>query len=61
MDDLGATWLAEVETVRARKGVNVRTNAGRLNVPEAIEETTALVLMLRANAEETEVILWILR
>ena len=36
----------------AETGVNVETNAGRVNVPEATEETPSLVLPLEVDAEE---------
>ena len=49
---VGATGRADVETVMADTGVNVGTNAGRVNVPEATEETPSLVLALEADAEE---------
>ena len=45
---------AELETVMAGTGVNVGTNAGRVNVPEATEETPSLVLALETDAEENK-------
>ena len=41
-------------TVMADTGVNAGTNAGRVNVPEATEETPLLVLALEADAEENK-------
>ena len=38
----------------AETGVNVETNAGRVNVPEATEETPSLVLPLEVDAEENK-------
>ena len=38
--------------VMADSGVNVGTNTGRVNIPEATEETPSLVLALKADAEE---------
>ena len=38
----------------AGTGVNVGTNAGRVNVPEATEETPSLVLALETDAEENK-------
>ncbi|CAH3132067.1 unnamed protein product [Porites lobata] len=38
----------------ADTGVNVGTNAGRVNVPKATEETPSLVLALKPNAEENK-------
>ena len=40
--------------VMADTGVNAGTNAGRVNVPEATEETSLLVLALEADAEENK-------
>ena len=54
VERLGATGRADVETVMADTGVNVGTNAGRVNVPEATEETPSLVLALEADAEENK-------
>ena len=55
MERVGATGRAELETVVADTGVNVGTNAGRVNVPEATEETPSLVLALEVDAEENKV------
>ena len=38
----------------AETGVNVGTNAGRVNVPEATKETPSLVLPLEVDAEENK-------
>ena len=38
----------------AETGVNVETNAGRVNVPEATKETPSLVLPLEVDAEENK-------
>ena len=38
----------------ADTGVNVGTNAGRVKVPEATEETPSLALVLEADAEENK-------
>ena len=54
MEGEGATRWAELEAVMADTGVNVGTNAGRVNVPEATEETPSLVLALKPNAEENK-------
>ena len=54
MEGVGATGQAELETVMAGTGVNVGTNAGRVNVPVATEETPSLVLVLGADAEENK-------
>ena len=45
---------AELEMVMAGTGVNVGTNAGRVNVPVATEETPSLVLALEVDAEENK-------
>ena len=50
----GATKWAELETVMADTGINVGTNAGWVNVPDAAEETPSLVLPLGADAEENK-------
>ena len=50
--DQVATRRAELETVMPDTGVNVGTNAGRVSVPDATEETPSLVLPLGADAEE---------
>ena len=49
-----ATGRAELETVLADTGVNVGTNAERVNVPEATEKTPSLVLALEADAKENK-------
>ena len=54
VEGVGATGRAELETVMAGTGVNVGTNAGRVNVPVATEETLSLVLALEADAEENK-------
>lgn len=54
VEGVGATGRAELETVMADTGVNVGTNAGRVNVPEATEETPSLVLAHEADAEENK-------
>ena len=51
-EGVGATRRAELEKVIADTDVNVGTNAGRVNVPDASEETPSLVLALGAEAEE---------
>ena len=52
VERIGATRRADLQKVMADTGVNVGTNAGRVNVPEATEETPSLVLALEADAEE---------
>ena len=54
VEGVGATGRAELEKVMADTGVNVGTNARRVNVPEATEETPSLVLALEADAEENK-------
>ena len=54
VERVGATGRAELETVMADTGVNVGTNAGMVNVPEATEETPSLVLALEVDAEESK-------
>ena len=54
MEGVGATGRAEPKTIMAGTGVNVGTNAGRVNVPVATEETPSLVLALEADAEENK-------
>ena len=54
VERVGATGQAELETVMADTGVNLGTNAGRVNVPEATEETPSLVLALEVDAEENK-------
>ena len=54
VEGVGATGRAELETVMAGTGVNVGTNAGRVNVPEATEETPSPVLALEVDAEENK-------
>ena len=44
VEGVGATGRAELKMVMAGTGVNVGTNAGRVNVPEATKETPSLVL-----------------
>ena len=51
---VGATRWAELETVMADTGINVRTNTGRINLPDATEEIPSLVLALKADAEENK-------
>lgn len=52
VEGVGATRRAKLVTVIADTDVNVGTNAGRVNVPDATEETPSLVLSLGAEAEE---------
>ena len=52
VERVGATGRAELKMVMADSGVNVGTNTGRVNKPEATEETPSLVLALKADAEE---------
>ena len=52
MKGVGATRRAEHETVMADTGVNIGTNAGRVNVPEDTKETPSLVLALEEDAKE---------
>ena len=52
VERVGATGRAELKMVMADTGVNVGTNTGRVNIPEATEETPSLVLALEADAEE---------
>ena len=54
MERVGATGRAELETVMADTGVNLGTNAGGVNVPEATEETPSLVLGIEADAEKNK-------
>ena len=52
VEGVGATRRTKLVTVIADTDVNVGTNAGRVNVPDATEETPSLVLSLGAEAEE---------
>ena len=52
--EVGAMRWAELETVMADTGINVRTNTGRINLPDATEEIPSLVLALKADAEENK-------
>ena len=54
VERVGATERAELETIMANTGVNVGTKAGRVNLPEATEETPSLVLALEVDAEENK-------
>ena len=52
LEGVGAMWRVELKMVMADTGVNLGTNTGRVNVPDATEETLSLVLAQTADAEE---------
>ena len=54
VEGVGAMRRADLQRIIADTGVNLGTNTERLNVPYDTEETSSLVLVLGADAEENK-------